>query len=91
MNAVFINVSTVDTGHENKLRPCATKEEKAFWLTPDTIVERTINDIENPTVKFNEKDVYEDLPGFKPDEYFRNPEVVKERWMGMMGRAEKAA
>ncbi|MEC4853908.1 MAG: SDR family NAD(P)-dependent oxidoreductase, partial [Jaaginema sp. PMC 1079.18] len=38
----FINVSTTDTGNENKLRPNATVEEKQYWLKPEKVVDCSI-------------------------------------------------
>lgn len=38
LSVLFVNVSSVDTGNENKLRPYADKQ---FWLKPEKIVEKS--------------------------------------------------
>ena len=81
----FINVSTTDTGNENKLRPYATAEEKKYWLKPETIVTKSIAYLENSTPLWQEIDVYEPLPGFKPQEYYTNYQKIKTKWQRQTG------
>ena len=81
----FINVSTTDTGNENKLRPYATAEEKKYWLKPETIVTKSIAYLENSTPLWQEIDVYEPLPGFKPHEYYTNYQKIKTKWQRQTG------
>lgn len=81
----FVNVSTTDTGNENKLRPYATEEEKKYWLKPETVVERSIASLESLTPFWQEIDVYEPLPGFKPQEYYTNYQKIKSKWQRQTG------
>jgi len=81
----FINVSTTDTGNENKLRPYATAEEKKYWLKPETVVEKAIAEILSMTPLWQEIDVYEPLPGFDPQEYYTNFKEIKSKWQRQTG------
>ena len=81
----FVNVSTTDTGNENKLRPYATAEEKKYWLKPETIVEKSITFLESLTPLWQEIDIYEPLPGFKPQEYYTNSQKIKSKWQRQTG------
>lgn len=81
----FINVSTTYTGNENKLRPYATVEEKKYWLKPETIVDRAIAPLESLNPLWQEIDVYEPLPGFKPQEYYTNFQEIKSKWQRQTG------
>ncbi len=81
----FVNVSTTDTGNENKLRPYATAEEKKYWLKPETVVERAIAALESFTPLWQEIDVYEPLPGFNPQEYYTDFQKIKSKWQRQTG------
>ncbi len=81
----FINVSTTDTGNENKLRPYATAEEKKYWLKPKTVVNRAIETLESLTPLWQEIDVYEPLPGFSPQQYYNNHQEIKTKWQRQTG------
>ena len=81
----FINVSTTDTGNENKLRPYATREEKRYWLKPEKIVAQSIAQIDCLDPAWLEIDVYEPMPGFYRDEYYRNYQRFREKWERQMG------
>lgn len=81
----FINVSTTDTGNENKLRPCATTEEKQYWLKPEKILDRAIEVIEEIDTLWSEIDVYEPMPGFDPESYYSDTQQIKEKWQRQMG------
>lgn len=81
----FINVSTTDTGNENKLRPKATTQEKKYWLKPEKIVKQSIGFLERLTPLWQELDVYEPLPGFDPQAYYRNYNTIRNKWERQMG------
>jgi len=81
----FINVSTTDTGNENQLRPCATAEEKKYWLKPEKIVKQSVAQLEKLTPLWQEIDVYEPLPGFDPHTYYNNYDQIQNKWERQMG------
>ncbi len=81
----FINVSTTDTGNENKLRPKATIEEKQYWLKPVKIVRNSIDALECLTPLWQEIDIYEPMPGFDPHSYYNNPQKIQQKWKRQMG------
>ncbi|NEO69655.1 SDR family NAD(P)-dependent oxidoreductase [Moorena sp. SIO3H5] len=81
----FINVSTTDTGNENKLRPNATAEEKKYWLKPEKIVQQSLESLESFQPLWQEIDVYEPMPGFEPDDYYSNYDKIQEKWQRQMG------
>lgn len=81
----FINVSTTDTGNENKLRPNVKVEEKQYWLKPEKIVAQSLPVIESLKPLWQEIDVYEILPGFNPEEYYNDYQTIKEKWERQMG------
>ena len=80
----FINVSTTDTGNENKLRPNVSHEEKQYWLKPEKIVVQSMAVIESLQPLWQEIDVYEILPGFNPEEYYNDYQTIKEKWQRQM-------
>lgn len=72
ISVLFVNVSSVDTGNENKLRPYA---DKKFWLKPEKIVEKSIEFLLSDFKGYKETDIY----NFKPDfdtNYFHNNEKI---------------
>ena len=81
----FINVSTTDTGNENLLRPNATEEEKKYWLKPFTVVEESKEAIEQIFPVWQEIDIFVNMPGFSPEEYYGNNEKIKAKWMKQTG------
>lgn len=81
----FINVSTTDTGNENKLRPYATAEEKRYWLKPQKIVDQSVAHIDCLQPAWLEIDVYEPMPDFDRNAYYRNAERIREKWERQMG------
>jgi short-subunit dehydrogenase len=81
----FINVSTTDTGNENKLRPNATAEEKKYWLKPDKVVEQSIEHLEKFHPLWQEIDVFEPMPGFHPDHYYTNHDEIQQKWLRQTG------
>jgi len=81
--AVFINVSTVDTGNENKLRPNA---DKTYWLSTQSIVDRSIKAITKGKQKFQEINIHEPNPNFKPT-YYKDHEEILRKWKREMKRS----
>ena len=81
----FINVSTTDTGNENKLRPYATADDKKYWLKPEKIVKNSIASLENLTPLWQEIDIYEPVPGFNPYEYYTNHQQIQSKWQRQTG------
>ena len=81
----FINVSTTNTGNENKLRPFATEIDRKFWLQPEKIVSESMQPIECLHPLWQEIDMYEAIPGFDPKDYFCNHEKIKAKWERQMG------
>jgi NAD(P)-dependent dehydrogenase (short-subunit alcohol dehydrogenase family) len=81
----FINVSTTDTGNENKLRPEATAQEKQYWLKPVKIVRNSIEALECLTPLWQEIDIYEPMPDFDPKTYYTDYQQIQEKWERQMG------
>ena len=81
IRGVFINVSSVNTGNENKLRPNA---DKTNWLEPDEIVSDSIDILEKQRVRNLEMDIFKHISSFNPNIYY-SPQVVWERWITEMG------
>lgn len=44
--------------------------------------------IENLHPLWQEIDIYENLPGFDPESYYKNIEKIKEKWERQMGLAK---
>jgi NADP-dependent 3-hydroxy acid dehydrogenase YdfG len=82
IRGVFVNVSTVSTGNENKLRPFA---DKKYWLKPKKIVSKSISDISSGKSQFIELDVFEPLSSFK-DNYYLDHEAIYKKWKKEMGK-----
>ncbi|MBS3061012.1 MAG: SDR family oxidoreductase [Candidatus Diapherotrites archaeon] len=75
IRGVFVNVSTVKTQNEEKLRPFA---DQRFWLSPEEIVKRSAETIQNPA-SWTELDVIKPRPGFD-ERYYRDPSRVARKW-----------
>lgn len=84
----FINVSTTDTGNENLLRPYVDEEEKKYWLKPLTVVEESLESLDNIVTSWHEIDIFVNLPGFCPKEYYGDNEKIKEKWLRQTGYVE---
>jgi len=82
IRGVFVNVSTIFTGNENKLRPFA---DKTYWLKPRKIVEESIKEIIFGKSGFIEIDVFEPDPDFKNDYYLDHGSIYK-KWKKEMGK-----
>lgn len=81
VRSVFINVSTVDTGNENKLRPYA---EKSFWLAPDKIVRESMETILFGTQDYAEFDIFEPHPDFSK-KYYSDHQAILKKWTTELG------
>lgn len=81
---IFVNVSTVNTGNENKLRPNPT--DKEHWLTAREIVEKSMPIIQNHP-KYIEMDIYKESPKYT-NEFYTNKDSILSRWKKEMGFEE---
>lgn len=81
IQALVVNVSTVDTGNENLLRPYA---DKTYWLQPKEIVSATLPALKNLTA-YSEIDVIKNKPGFDGT-YYLDHDAILEKWHREMGR-----
>lgn len=92
ISTVFINVSTVDTGNENILRPNVTEEEKLYWLNPEDVVDRSMPTIEQTLQevtagsheRWHEIDIVEHNP--EHGEGYYSKEKALPRWQRAMQR-----
>ncbi|MFA6099905.1 MAG: hypothetical protein WC750_03435 [Patescibacteria group bacterium] len=82
IRSVFINVSSVATGNEEKLRPFA---DKAHWLKPEKIVSKSAPEILLGKLQFVELDIIEPNPSFK-DNYYLDHAAIYEKWKREMGK-----
>ncbi|OIO42985.1 hypothetical protein AUJ64_03370 [Candidatus Pacearchaeota archaeon CG1_02_39_14] len=82
IRSVFVNVSTVLTDNENKLRPFA---DKTYWLNPKKVVQKSIREIIFGKSQFIELDVFEPHPRFKQD-YYLNHKALYDKWKREMSR-----
>jgi len=81
--ALFVNVSTVDTGNENLLRPLA---DKSYWLKPDEIVKKSLIELLKNKKGYFEVEVYRHKPDFDT-RYYRNTSAILRKWKKeMMGK-----
>ncbi|NEQ78598.1 MAG: hypothetical protein F6K23_39785, partial [Okeania sp. SIO2C9] len=63
----------------------ATTQEKRYWLKPEKIVKQSIGFLERLTPLWQEIDIYEPLPGFDPQAYYRNYKTIRNKWERQMG------
>lgn len=82
IKGVFINVSSVKTGNEKKLRPYA---DTTYWLQPDEIVDDSSDALTRNRIRYMEIDMFKPIAGFNPAIYY-SEEAVRERWMKEMGK-----
>jgi short-subunit dehydrogenase len=80
IRCIFVNVSTVDTGNERNLRPCA---DRSYWLTPQEIVKISLKYLRGNN-KWMEISLYKNNPNFDPT-WYTNHENVLKRWQEQMG------
>jgi len=76
MKVLFINVSTVDTGNENLLRPFA---DKSYWLEPEEIVIKSVKELLKDKKGWTEIDIYKHKPEFDPS-YYHNTSIILKKW-----------
>jgi short-subunit dehydrogenase len=77
--ALMANVSTVDTGNENLLRPNA---DKTYWLDPDEIVEKVLNELSGLS-GYKEIDIFKVKPGFDQS-YYLDHKAILSKWENEM-------
>ncbi len=75
VRGVFINLSSVKTRNESKLRPFA---DTGYWLTPEEIVQRSVPELSS-TEKWKEIDIFNLSPDYSPTIYTDHSKVL-ERW-----------
>ncbi len=80
VNVLFVNVSSVDTGNENRLRPYA---DKKFWLKPEKVVAESAEFLISDFSGYKEMDIYHPVPDFDTN-YFHNDEKIFEKWLREM-------
>lgn len=73
---LFINVSTVNTGNENTLRPNAKKD---YWLSTEEVVNRSFQEIINANLHYKEIDVFKHSPCFDK-RYYVSIDMILEKW-----------
>lgn len=83
IHALMSNVSTVDTGNENLLRPNA---DKTYWLHPDEIVSQTLPELVNIS-SYKEIDLFKENPDFD-ENYYLDHEAILKKWKNEMGKME---
>ena len=81
VQALVVNVSTVDTGNENNLRP---KADKTYWLQPQEIVSKALPKLMDLS-GYEEIDIIKEKPNFDPA-YYLNHEAILKKWKGEMGK-----
>jgi len=75
VHALMVNVSTVDTGNENLLRPNA---DKTYWLHPDEIVSQTLPELVSIS-SYKEIDLFKEKPDFD-NNYYLDHEAILRKW-----------
>jgi hypothetical protein len=80
ISGVVVNVSTIDTPQERKVRPGVTENERSRWLTPQQVVDRSAHLILSAkSGTYTETDIYNPWPAFSPDIY-RDLPASRMRW-----------
>ncbi len=80
----MINVSTVNTGNENILRPHA---DKTYWLHPEEIVSQTLPELVNIS-SYKEIDLFKEKPDFN-ENYYLDHEAILKKWEKEMGTSRE--
>ena len=78
--ALMVNVSTIDTGNENTLRPFA---DKTYWLKSEEIVSKSLPVLESLQA-YAEIDVIKEKPNFD-EKYYSDHSAILEKWHREMG------
>lgn len=81
LGVLFVNVSSVNTGNENILRPFANKK---YWLEPTKIVDETLPTLLGDLRGYKEISLYNPMPGFA-ETYFKNHQEILNKWLREMG------
>jgi NADP-dependent 3-hydroxy acid dehydrogenase YdfG len=79
IRSIFLNLSSVKTTNESRLRPFANTD---YWLTPEEIVERSIPEF-SFSGKWKEIDIFNLSPDYSP-EIYTDHQRLKERWLKEM-------
>lgn len=79
IQALVVNVSTVDTGNENNLRPRA---DKTYWLDPREVVSAVLPELLDLS-GYKEIDVIKERPGFG-ESYYLDQEAIIKKWESEM-------
>ncbi|MBT3406876.1 SDR family NAD(P)-dependent oxidoreductase [Candidatus Woesearchaeota archaeon] len=79
IRSVFLNLSSVKTLNESRLRPFA---DTSYWLTPEEIIERSVHEL-TFRGKWKEVDIFNLSPDFSP-EIYTDHQRLKERWLKEM-------
>lgn len=77
VRGLLINLSSVDTENERKMRPNA---DRTYWLKCDEIVEQTLPFLLEQGVFWQEVDVFKPDPSFDPD-YYRDLKKILKKWL----------
>ena len=83
ISALMVNVTTVDTGNENLLRPNA---DKTYWLKTQEIVDRALPELAALS-GYKEIDIIKEKPDFDV-KYYIDHEALLEKWRTEMGTDE---
>jgi short-subunit dehydrogenase len=80
LHALMVNVSTVDTGNENLLRPNA---DKTYWLDSGEIVSQVLPELVHVS-SYKEIDLFKEKPDFDKN-YYLDHEAILKKWEEEMG------
>jgi len=75
-----VNVSTVKSKLSTKCRPYA---DMTYWLSPQEVVDKSVEQIINTKNKFEEIEIFKFDPNFESDYYTNNDKIFK-KWMKEM-------
>lgn len=84
IHALVVNVSTVDTGNENLLRPNA---DKTYWLHPEEIVSQTLPELVSIS-SYKEIDLFKEKHDFD-ENYYLDHEAILKKWEKEMGSSNQ--
>lgn len=79
VKSLFINLSSVKTRNESKLRPYANT---SYWITTEEIVMRSVKEF-SFLEKWKEIDIFNVSPNYSPEIYTNHTKIF-ERWMEEM-------
>jgi hypothetical protein len=84
--SLIVNVTSTITESALKVRPFA---DTTYWLTPDEVVMRSIDDIEKQGKGYSEKDLYKYNPNYYPG-YYEDDHTLYKKWVMETGYAAEA-